>query len=116
MLDYMDRVFDARSDEGQYLPDDALPDTLTPFFEHMRNFYHPFLRVSREALAEGEKWCEVDLGEGPVRMRSLKYSEVSRCHIAREIEQLSSVDRAAVERVLGPMGVLDAYLLPPLTF
>ena len=49
-------------------------------------------------------------------MRSLKYSEVSRCHIAREIEQLSSVDRAAVERVLGPMGVLDAYLLPPLTF
>ena len=78
--------------------------------------YHPFLKVSREALAAGEKWCEVDLGEGPVRMRSLKYSEVSRCHIAREIEQLSSADRAAVERVLGPMGVLDAYLLPPLTF
>jgi hypothetical protein len=116
MLEYMDRVFHARSDEGHYLPDDALPDTLAPFFEHMRDNYHPFLRVSREALAAGEKWCEVDLGEGPVRMRSLKYSEVSRCHIAREIEHLSSDDRAAVERVLGPMGVLDAYLLPPLTF
>ena len=116
MLEYMDRVFDARSDEGHYLSDDTLPDTLTPFFEHMCDNYHPFLRVSREALAAGEKWCEVDLGEGPVRMRSLKYSEVSRCHIAREIEHLSSDDRAAVERVLGPMGVLDAYLLPPLTF
>jgi hypothetical protein len=115
MLDYMDRIFDARSNEGRYLADDALPDTLTPFFEHMRDNYHRFLRVSREALAAGDKWCEVDLGDGPVRMRSLKYSEVSRRHIAGEIESLSSSDRAAVERVLGPLGVLDAYLLPPLT-
>ncbi|MDG1703096.1 MAG: glutathione S-transferase domain-containing protein [Pseudomonadales bacterium] len=114
MLEYMDRVFDARSDEGQYLPDDALPDTLMPFFEHMRDNYHPFLRVSREALAAGEKWCEVDLGEGPVPMRSLKYSEVSRCHIRREIKALPANERAEVDRVLGPLGVLDAYLLPPL--
>ena len=115
MLEYMDRVFDARTDDGQYLPDDALPDTLTPFFEHMRDSYHRFLVVSREALSAGEKWCEVDLGEGPVRMRSLKYSEISRCHVRREIEGLSADDRAVVERVLGPMGVLDAYLLPPLS-
>ena len=114
MLGYMDRVFDARSDEGHYLPDDALPDTLMPFFEHMRDNYHPFLRVSREALAAGEKWCEVDLGEGPVPMRSLKYSEVSRCHIQREIEALPANERAEVDRVLGPLGVLDTYLLPPL--
>ena len=95
---------------------DALPDTLVPFFEHMRDSYHVFLKVSREALAAGEKWCEVDLGDGPIPMRSLKYSEVSRCHIRREILNLSPEDRAAVDRVLGPLGVLDAYLLPPLTF
>ena len=47
-------------------------------------------------------------------MRSLKYSEVSRAHIRSEIEGLSAADRAAVDRVLGPMGVLDAYLLPPI--
>ena len=80
----------------------------------MRDNYHQFLVVSREALAAGEKWCEVDLGEGPVRMRSLKYSEISRRHVRREIEGLSADDRAAVESVLGPLGVLDAYLLPPL--
>ena len=114
MLEYMDRVFDARTDDGQYLPDDALPDTLTPFFNHMRDYYHQFLVVSREALAVGEKWCEVDLGEGPVRMRSLKYSEVSRCHIRREIEGLPADDRAVVEAALGPFGILDAYLLPAL--
>ncbi len=113
MLEHMDRVFEARSDDGHYLPDDALPDTLAPFFAHMHETYHPFLRVSREALAAGEKWCEVDLGEGPVRMRSLKYSEVSRCHIHREIESLSREDRSRVDAVLGPLGVLDAYLLPP---
>lgn len=112
MLDSMDRVFDARSDEDAYLAHDALPETLKPCFEHMRDFYHPFLRVSREALAAGEKWCEVDLGEGPVPMRSLKYSEVSRCHIKAEIEGLTAADRAAVDAVLGPLGVLDAYLLP----
>jgi glutathione S-transferase len=115
MLRHMERVFDARTNEGRYLPEDALPETLAPLFEHMRDSYHQFLGVSREALAAGEKWCEVDLGEGPVRMRSLKYSEISRCHIRREIEGLSAADRKAVETALGPMGVLDAYLLPPLS-
>ena len=113
MLDLMAQVFDARSDNGQYLPQDALPDSLTPFFEHMRDNYHRFLVVSRDALARGEKWCEVDLGEGPVRMRSLKYSEVSRCHVRQEIEALCAKDRSEVEHTLGSMGVLDAYLLPP---
>ena len=112
MLEYMNRVFDSCSDGRTYLPDDGLPETLAPFFDHMRDGYHRFLRVSREALAEGEKWCEVDLGEGPVRMRSLKYSEVSRCHVKAEIESLSSRDRAEVDALLGPLGVLDAYLLP----
>ena len=31
----------------------------------------------------------------------------------KKIEGLSPADRADVDRVLGPMGVLDAYLLPP---
>lgn len=114
MIGYMNRVFDARSDNGQYLANDELPDTLAPFFAHMRDTYHRFLRVSREALAAGEKWCEVDLGEGPVKMRSLKYSEVSRCHVRNEIESLSAPARAAVDSKLGSLGVLDAYLLPPL--
>ena len=114
LLDAMERVFQARSDDGGYLANDELPTTLEPLFEHMRHTYHQFLVVSREALAAGEKWCEIDLGEGMVRMRSLKYSEVSRAHIRNEIEGLSAADRAAVDRVLGPMGVLDAYLLPPI--
>lgn len=114
MVEHMNRVFEARSDDGQYLANDKLPDTLAPFFEHMRDTYHQFLRVSREAMAAGEKWCEVDLSEGPVRMRSLKYSEISRCHIRGEIESLSLEDRAAVDAELGPLGVLDAYLLPAL--
>ena len=112
MLGAMERVFLARSDDGDYLPDDALAETLMPCFDHMRDSYHRFLRVSREALAAGEKWCEVDLGDGPVSMRSLKYSEISRCHIKAEIAALSVSDRAAVDAVLGPLGVLDAYLLP----
>ena len=114
LLDAMERVFQARSDDGGYLANDELPATLEPLFEHMRHTYHQFLVVSREALAAGEKWCEIDLGEGMVRMRSLKYSEVSRAHIRNEIEGLSAADRAAVDQVLGPMGVLDAYLLPPI--
>jgi glutathione S-transferase len=114
MVNYMKRVFEARSDAGEYLADDSLPDTLRPFFEHMLSNHHKFLVVSRDALALGEKWCEVDLGVGPVKMRSLKYSEVSRCHIRNEIVSLSAEDRAAVDAALGPMGVLDAYLLPPI--
>ena len=73
----MNRVFESRTDDAGYLSDDRLPETLNPFFDHMRETYHQFLRVSGEALAANEKWCEVDLGQGPVKMRSLKYSEVS---------------------------------------
>ncbi len=115
MLEYMDRAFKAETDDGDYLPDDQLPDTLTPFFDHMRETYHQFLRVSRDALAAGEKWCEVDLGGGPIKMRSLKYSEISRCHIKNEIEGLSAPERKAVDESLGDFGVLDAYLLPELS-
>jgi glutathione S-transferase len=112
MIDHMNRVFEAQTGAGFYLSDDQLPETLTPFFTHMRDTHHQFLRASRDALSAGEKWCAVDLGEGPVKMRSLKYSEVSRCHIRKEIESLSQDERASVDKVLGPMGVLDAYLMP----
>ena len=114
MIGHMSRVFDCQSRTGEYFPNDALPDTLAPLFVHMRDSYHQFLRVSREALAAGEKWCDVDLGDGPVKMRSLKYSEVSRCHIKNEIEALTPEERASVDVKLGPLGVLDAYLLPAL--
>ena len=113
LLDTMERQFHMVSDAGQYLPHDELPSTLAPLFAHMHSTYHQFLQVSRQALAAGEKWCEVDLGDGPVRMRSLKYSEVSRCHIRNEILELPVADRAEVDRALGPLGVLDAYLLEP---
>ena len=111
----MNRVFGSRTDNGDYYPDDQLPETLKPLFEHMRETYHKFLVVSRQALSEGEKWCEVDLGKGPVKMRSLKYSEISRSHIKKEIESLSSEQRVKVDTVLGSMGVLEAYLLPELS-
>ena len=115
MISHMNRVFDAKTGHGGYLVNDQLPESLEPFFLHMRETYHQFLRVSRDALATGEKWCEVDLGDGPVKMRSLKYSEVSRCHIKKEIESLSPEERASVDSVLGPMGVLDAYLMAEIT-
>ena len=49
-----------------------------------------------------------------MRMHSLECSEVSRCRLRRKIEGLSTDDRAVVESVPGPFGVLDADLLPPL--
>ena len=115
LLPRMTQIFEAESSGGGYGIGDVLPETLTPFFHHMRDTHHEFLKTSRLALAEGEKWCALDLGDGPVPMRALKYCEVSRRHIRTEILGLSNSDRAAVENVLGPLGVLDAYLLPPLS-
>ena len=40
-------------EDGDYLPDDQLPETIMPFFVHMRDTYYQFLKVSREALAAG---------------------------------------------------------------
>lgn len=109
----MDKIYHAQSGDETYLADDALPGTLTPIFAYIKEGHHRFLDVSRQALAAGEKWCEVDFGYGSAPMRSLKYSEVSRCHIREEILALSAEDRAAVDAVLGPLGVLDVYLLDP---
>ena len=49
-----------------------------------------------------------------IEVRSLKYSVKSRCHIKSEIVSLSAQDRAAADAQFGPLGVLDAYLLPGL--
>ena len=114
LLRRMNEIFESESSRGEYWPGDALPKTLTPFFHHMRDTYHEFLKASRLALAEGEKWCALDLGDGPVSMRALKYSEVSRRHIRAEILALSNSERKAVEPALEPLGVLDAYRLPAL--
>jgi glutathione S-transferase len=112
----MAQIFTARCNDNHWMDDDMLPATLTPFFEHMLNGHHQFLLASRKALAAGEKWCEVELGDGPVRMRALKYCEVSRCHIRAEIMKLTPPERKAVDAVLGPLGVLEAYLHGPITF
>ena len=50
----MNRVFESRTDDAGYLSDDRLPETLNPFFDHMRETYHQFLRVSGEALAANQ--------------------------------------------------------------
>mgnify|MGYP000510048034 CR=1 FL=1 len=114
LIDAMERIWNARCGEAWWPRDDALPETLAPLVEQMTSGYHRCLTATHQALADGEKWCVPEVDGTPLKMRALKYWEVSRGHVKSEIERLSAAARKAVDEALGPTGALTVYVAPSL--
>ncbi len=98
------RVFHDDEVGKAYLPDDQIPDTLIPIFEHARSNYHPFAHASIQAAMRGEKTFALNLGRGEFTARSMKRLDKARLHVRDEIQGL-----ALENSVLGDSGVLTLY-------
>lgn len=110
LADYRDRVLAARASSAAPWPKtDEPPETLAPLLQHIAMGFHRFLAANRAALVAGESSFELDLGHGPRRMRPRRYSEKTRADTARALAALSGPERARIEAVLGPLGVLDIH-------
>ncbi|MEM7217449.1 MAG: glutathione S-transferase family protein [Pseudomonadota bacterium] len=113
VLRYAERCWDATWEHGEWLADDALPDTWQPLFAAMQTHYLRYLLANREAIYAGTDAVEVDFGVGMVATPPRAYQELSRLDIRDELLRLAPGDRAKVDAAI-PAGVLDAYLAPPL--
>lgn len=113
VLEYAQRCWDAKADDGEWIPDDRLPDSWSPFFAEMESRYIRYLVLNRENLAAGREGFAIDLGFGEVQVATMAYRELSRLDIRDDILRLSDVDRDAVQKAM-PSAILDAYLLPSL--
>jgi len=83
--DYVARVWGgARPDTG-WLDNDQLPESLAPIFDYIIKNYHAFAGASIAAAGRGEKFFELDLGDGPFVARSMKRLEKARTHVQDEL-------------------------------
>ncbi len=107
------RLRELRAADGvpDWPAEDRMPETLAPLLQYVGLTFHEFLKANRAALERDEEWLTLDLGYGPTRMHTRKYSEKTRRDTAAVLAGLPADAATAVERELGPLGVLDAYRL-----
>lgn len=111
MLEWAEHLWDAQAGDETWLTDDALPETLSPFFSEMGRLFTPYLRANRDALEKGEKDFELDLGHGQRTFGVNRYRE--HCRLDVRDEMLASEPKLETIRAAIPAEVLDVYLLPP---
>jgi glutathione S-transferase len=104
---YVDRVWRGAQADTNWLADDKIPVTVLPLFEHALNTYQRFARSSLEAAGKGEKFFELDLGDGPFTARSMKRLEKARLHVQDELQRCGAPTSS-----LQSYGIMDFYLAP----
>ena len=107
MEEYVDRIWAGSDITGEWELDDGFPESLLPLFDYAQNHYQVFARSSIEAAAKGEKFFELDLGDGPFVARSMKRLEKARLHVADELKRFGSINSS-----LSSTKVMDFYLEP----
>ena len=105
MENYVDRVWSGAKSGAHWKPNDQLPESLLPIFEYAINHYQRFAAESIRAAGKGEKFFELDLGDGPFTARSMKRLEKARIHVQDELLRAGS-DKSS----LCNCGVMSYYL------
>jgi glutathione S-transferase len=83
--DYVARVWGGARSDAQWPDNDQLPKSLFPLFDYIVKNYHAFAGASIAAAGRGEKFFELDLGDGPFVARSMKRMEKARLHVQDEL-------------------------------
>ena len=83
--DYVARVWSGARSDTRWLDNDQLPKSLSPIFDYIIKNYHAFAGASIAAAGRGEKFFELDLGDGPFVARSMKRLEKARTHVQDEL-------------------------------
>tara|TARA_B100000963_G_scaffold69142_1_gene57567 strand:- start:2175 stop:3221 length:1047 start_codon:yes stop_codon:yes gene_type:complete len=90
MEDYVGRIFTGATSSARWESNDQLPQTLLPIFDYAVKNYHRFASESILAAGKGEKFFELDLGDGPFTARSMRRLEKVRMHVQDELIRAGS--------------------------
>lgn len=111
MLDYTERLFGEQTfDEGVWLPDDAVPDTLAAVLDYAQGTYFQFASANIAAGLAGEKYYEYDYGFGPTRARTQRRLNLARLHVQDELQQLGVSEQQNISALFAGRGILEHYL------
>ncbi len=114
VVTYHERIAAARASQAPPWPDeDGFAESLAPLLQHVALGFHRFLIANHAAIGAGRDHLTLDLGYGARRLRIRRYTEKTRADTAAVLADLGDAERRAVEDALDPLGVLEAYRLPP---
>ncbi len=108
---YVERCWETPANLSEWVANDSIPETWSPFWSEMARGFVPYLEGNRRSLSSGEAWVPLDLGYGPTRMLAVPYREQSRMDVRDEILRLDTEQSNRLREAI-PGEVLDAYLLP----
>jgi glutathione S-transferase len=107
---YTDRFFDDEQHEGDWLPDDQVPETLPLILDYAQRSYFQFARANIAAGLAGEKYYEYDYGFGPTRARTQRRLNVARLHVQDELLRMGAYSDSAVNKLFDGRSILEHYL------
>ena len=96
--------------DDDWLPDDRVPDTLSPILDYLQTSYFQFATANVAAGLAGEKYYEYDYGFGPTRARTQKRLNVARLHVGDELRRVQASGNSAVDELFAGRGILEYYL------
>lgn len=109
LLSWTETSWDRQCGQEDWLPYDAIPQTVEPLFALMREGYCKFLIANRKSVEAGSKWVEFEaLGQG-IRMLTRTGAEQSCQAVLADIAAMPSDAGRAAAQALEERGLLAAY-------
>ena len=95
---------------GDWLHDDALPDTLPSILDYLARTYFVSSAANISAGLAGEKFYEYDIGYGVTRARTARRLNQARLHVKDELNLVNAAQDPSVRTLLEQTGILSYYL------
>ena len=95
---------------GDWLHDDAFPDTLPSILDYLARTYFVSSAANISAGLAGEKFYEYDIGYGVTRARTARRLNQARLHVKDELNLVNAAQDPSVRTLLEQTGILSYYL------
>lgn len=105
LIDYVQRVSEARAGEGQWVDAESLPRSLFAVLRYVGEEFSPYLLANRDAVLSGAAEAVWDEMTMPVRPDT----ETARQEVAEEMKALPDAEKERLERLVGATDLLTPY-------
>jgi glutathione S-transferase len=107
---YTERVFNADTNTGNWMAEDALPASLNAILAYADKTYAQYVTANIAAATAAEKYFDYDFGYGHTQARTQKRLNKARLHVQDELNKIEASKPGALGTALGQLTLLDYYL------